>query len=602
MEAKIERQAFSALRTFKKLKRLHISLFAMLLALTTICQAQDRLRNTIYVLDCTRSMGGYNGSPNIWVPTKNFLKAELEKEARENPNAKVTVLPFQEKVLHPINVNLNDISWSNLENVLDGYVEHVTATNICDSWLEAEKLIDQSDDNYIVLMTDGHDNIGGTVNEANRTARLGQILREFCGKYQNTKGFYVELTSAASLPPGIQDAIDICSDLYKIDATGGIPSFGCASEEVININTRDLPGDITLGFSNSGTFAARLDTLDNPYVTFSVKDNKICQGKVVLHVESKFGDDTETLNKAINASAVNFTMKIESDEVIITNPELDVVLHTTPLRTLDLNVEEAKVMRVTPFLWVKGNPSDTLRWNLDPVFSEEAVSDNSFVMFRLRSDKDLASYSVQFNGGELHNDSIIIIRPGQNATIEVIIPAKEKDGRFNLSLNEITAGNLDRLNGIPRRNSIIMLKGSVDTKTSIAEIVFWSILGLIALFLFAWFGFIRNQKYPKFKRGIITIQQPYFATLRVKGYRMVVFSPSVRKQSMFDKIWRGTILYHTNAVWVCDAEVHPSGRNMRFRCPSGSLICSPQPLLMSGQSFDIINPSDVNAKIVININ
>lgn len=192
-----------------QLRGLCVSFLVLLLSLPAVSRAQSRQRNTIYVLDCTGSMSGYNGSPDIWAPTKKFLRSELEKEARENPGATVTVLPFQEKVLHPIRVNLNNIAWPNLERVLDGYTKNVTATNICDSWLEAERYIDQSCDNYIVLMTDGHDNIGGTANEANRTERLERILHDFCGKYQNTKGFYVQLTQAASLPAGILEAIDL---------------------------------------------------------------------------------------------------------------------------------------------------------------------------------------------------------------------------------------------------------------------------------------------------------------------------------------------------------------------------------------------------------
>ncbi|MDE6022044.1 MAG: VWA domain-containing protein, partial [Muribaculaceae bacterium] len=160
-------------------------------------QSSPRQRNTIYVLDCTGSMCGYNGAPNIWQPTKQFLKSELKKEAKENPNARVVILPFQDKVHHPIHVDLKNIAWQRLENVLDSYVQKLTGTNICDSWLEAEKYIDQSCDNYIVLMTDGQDNAGG---KPNGNERLAQILKAFCGKYKNTKGFYVELTQAASLP------------------------------------------------------------------------------------------------------------------------------------------------------------------------------------------------------------------------------------------------------------------------------------------------------------------------------------------------------------------------------------------------------------------
>ncbi len=322
-------------------------------ALAGVAQSTSRKRNTIYVLDCTGSMSGYNGAPDIWQPTKQFLKAELEKEAKENPNSRVVILPFQDKVHHPIHVNLKNIGWPKLESVLDGYVKQLTGTNICDSWLEAERYIDQSCDNYIVLMTDGQDNSNGNGNQ-----RLAAILKAFCGKYKNTKGFYVELTQAASLPAGIKNVIDVCDDLTVIDASAGIPSFGCYSSDVIEINTRDLPTDITLGFSNSGTFAANLLNDANKFVTFSIKGNSISQGKITIHVESKFGDNIEALNRAIGQPSIELPIVVQSDDVIITNPEIDVVLNTKPMRQLNLKVDDAKksyssAEHIKPFRWVK---------------------------------------------------------------------------------------------------------------------------------------------------------------------------------------------------------------------------------------------------------
>lgn len=586
----------------QNLKKIYITFISILISFSAVFQIQGRQRNTIYVLDCTGSMNGFNGSPNIWEPTKAFLKSELEKEAKENPNARVTILPFQDKVLHPIVVNLNHIAWSNLENILDNYLKNITATNICDSWLEAEKYIDQSCDNYIVLMTDGHDNIGGTSNEPNRIALLEKILRNFCGKFENTKGFYVELTSAATLPNGIQNAIDICDDLYKIDATDGIPSFGCTSEEVIAINSRDLPTDIVLGFSNSGTFNTTLSVDNNSYLKFSIVGNQIKQGKITIHIESKFGDDIEALNKAIDAPSENFLLQLQSDEVIITNPNLNVVLNTTPLRSLDLATSNFDIERVKPFLWIKGNPSDTLRWDLKTEFTDEAIKDNSSAKFKVRSNNDLNDYIISFNGETLSKDSTIVIKPNQPSIIEFIIPNTSKDGEYSLSLNEIRSNNLDRLNGKSPSNSQIILDGHLKTSISILEIIVWSICGLIVLFLLGWFLFIRNQKYPKFNKGIITIQSPYFATIRVKGHRKIVFTSKSQTQGFFDKLWKGKILYHVNPIWPSDIEITPSGKNMRFRTFSNTLICTPQPLLMRGLSYEITDTKNPSFKIVINVN
>ncbi len=589
------------------LKRAILVLVSILVLFPVFSQTKSRQRNIIYVLDCTGSMGGYNGAPNIWAPTKQFLKSELVKEAKENNGSRVTILPFQQKVLQPINVDLtNKEAWPEIENTLDVYLAQLTATNICDSWLEGEKYIDESCDNYLVLMTDGHDNIGGSANESKRIDLLGQILKNFCGKYKNTKGFYVELTKAAALPQVIELSIQNCDDLYKIDASEGIPTFGCISDNQINVNTRDLPKDVVLGFSNSGTFASKLIEEGNELVNLSLKDDKISKGKIVLHIESKVGNDTEILNKAIGAPTTDISFDIESDDVIITNPEMNLTLHAIPLRTLDIKLSDkdnvTEIERTKPFLWVKGNESDTLIWHIETEFSDEAVANHSSAIFSIHCDKDMSDCRMIFNGEEIANDSKAMITPGENALIEIIVPSEVDDRDFNITLTEVESTNLDRINGEDPASATVMLGGNVDTSTSATEIVTWCLAGLIVLFLLLWFLIVRNLKYPKFNRGIIVIQSPYYASLKVKGYRLVVMTAHQQKQGFFDRIWKGKILYHVHLEWVSDVEITPSGKNMRFRCASGQLICDPTPVLTCGSSYKIIDKTNTNSKIDVTIN
>ncbi len=582
------------------MKRITIALIASLVVFIAFCQESGRQRNTVYVFDCTKSMAGHNGAPNIWDQTKNFLKSELEKEAQENPNALVTVLPFQDRVHHPIKVDLRNINWPNINNVLDQYVQNITGTNICDSWLTAEKYVDPACDNYIVLLTDGQDNV-------NSQGRLSTILREFCGKFRNTKGFYVELTKGATLPEGVQSAIDLCQDLYNIDASAGIPSFGCSSEDVIHINTRDLPIDIPLGFSNSGIFSASLANDSNPYVSFSVKGGKIQKGKMILHVESKHGENIETLNKIMGGQTVDLSVTVESPDVIITNPDLDVVLHNTPLRTLDTTSDEngaisSSVDRVKPFLWIKGNPIDTLRWDLNPKFNEAAHRDGSVALFKVKADRDLSAATMLYNGSPIGNDSTIAIQSNEPAVIELLVSQQDEDNTIDLTLVEIDSYNLDRFNGVRPKGATVSLSGEYKTSMSLVEILLWVLLGVIALLLILWFAVIRNQKYPKFSRGIINIQSPYYASIRVKGYRMVVIGPKANPQGWFDRLWRGKILYHVNPLWPCLIEITPSGKNMRFRCPSGELISDPTPIWTRNCEYKVFDPGAPSTKFDININ
>lgn len=588
------------------MKNFIISLF--LIFGFAICGFSEiRQRNTIIVLDCTGSMGGYNGAPDIWGPTKKFLKTKLEKEANSNSESIVTILPFQDKVLTPINVNLKSIDWPNIERTLDGYIKNITATNICDSWLKAESYIDETKENYIILLTDGHDNIGGSANEAARTAKLAQILRAFCNKYTNTNGFYVELTDAAILPQELQKAIEDCNELHNVNATQGIPVFGSSAENVIHVNTRDLPADIDVGFSEADTFNANLMQEESPYFKVSIKDGKISKGKLTIRVESKLGDNIEALNKAIGKDQTDLDLTIESDQVEIKNPDLELVVHTTPLRSLEIfggsNEEISATMeRKKPFLWIKGNAIDTLRWDLQPKFNDAATKAGANVKFMVKANQDLSAYTLLYNGQEL-TDSIFEILPSGGAVLELLVPQEVKDNNIHLKLNEIDSNNLDRINGERPQNADWTVEGEYKTSRTLFEIIFWIVVGLIVIFLVAWFCGIRNKMYPKFRGGTVTITSPYYGTISLKGKRKVIAGPTAKKQSAFDRIWRGKVSYHANPEWRSEVEITPRGRqNMRFRSPKGEYVSSPTNLWVRHSQYEIINQNDNKNKIEIQTN
>ncbi len=586
------------------MKKAFLTILILLIGLNAVCHAQGiRQRNIIYVLDCTGSMNGYNGAPDIWAPTKKFLKSELEKEARENPDAKITILPFQEKVLSPITVNPRDLKWSEYEATLDKYIGNLTATNICDSWLAAEKCIDRSCDNYIVLMTDGHDNIGGAANESARIEKLTEILKEFCGKYDNTKGMYVELTKSASLPDGIRNVIDICDNLYNIDASDGIPSFGCVADDRIVINTRDLPLDLDFGFSNSGKFKATVDDDDNEFVEVTIKNGYINRGVCTIHIESKFGDDIDRLNKAIGAKETDVDLTVESDDVIIINPEISLVLTTSEVRSLDLAADTlARIDRIKPFLWIKGNPVDTLRWNLSPRFSPQAITDGSIVKFGLKSTTPLDGCTLLFDNEQVGPDSIVWLTPTSAGVLELLVPSDVADRTFDLQLHEIGVKDIDRINSVRPGAGVVNLTGVCDTSLSWLEILVWILAALLILALLAWFAFIKKMKYPTFKAGMITVNDPYFANITAKGARKVIFTNNpAAKQGALNRLFTGRVLYHANPAWPCEAELTPSGRkNMRFRSSSGRLISDPSSIWVphQDQTYRILDSQDNNKPVI----
>lgn len=566
--------------------------------------AQTRQRNLIYVIDCTGSMAGFNGSPNVWDDTKKFLKEQLEKEAKENPESRIVILPFQDKVHTPIKVDLGNINWPRLNNVLDDYVKNLTATNICDSWIEAEKYIDETRYNYLILMTDGLDNVGGSARQDARAALLAKILAGFCGKYKNTRGAYLKLTAAANLPKNVEDVIRNCDDIDIVDITDGSWPPGIILENEININTRDLPIDIPIGFSTAGKYNAEIINGDNDYVKFSLKDNLIGKGQLVIHVESKLGDNVMALNKAIGSDPLSLFLAIKSDEVKIINPEIEVVLHPVPLRTLNFTTSRAdslhsELSRVNNFLWIKGNTVDTLNWDLEPLFNEYATLAHSCAEFQLHSTGSLSDLTLLYNGSPVDTDSIISVKPEVGSLIQLLVPHEEKNSGYKLELTEISSKDLDRINDQSSKGFRFILQGKTDTHRSLIEIIVWILLCLIVVLIILWFLFIRDQIYPKFKKGTLVIQSPYFATIKTKGNRMIVFTSQSHSQSWLDRLVKGKIIYNVNPIWTSDVEIVPSGKNMRFRSPSGVFTSTPSPVFSRGCSYEVFNPDAPTTKVDI---
>lgn len=573
------------------MKKLSAFLLMMLLALNVV--AQNRLRNKIYILDCTKSMEGYNGSPDIWQQTKDYLREDIEEEANSNPDTRITIVPFQGSTLHTINIDPKNISWNQHESVLNSYMSNITGTNICDAWLEAEKLIDPTRENYIFLLTDGNDNINGP-------NRLASILKAFCEKNKNTLGFYIELTNAAQLPQIVRDAIDQCDRLSVIK---GHVKIGGVIEDEIHVNTRDLPQDVTFEFSNAGRFNARAEYADNDFVEVSLVDNIIDKGNLVYRItpQKQFANNISALNKAMNSDEVVIPIELVTDEITVVNPRVYLHLHNKPLRSLDIDTTlTAVVNRTEPFLWIKGNQVDTVRWVLNPIFNKPAMSDKSQIEYHVAVTDKLPQESIMlFNGHEIP-DSSIIIAPGNENILELIVPQGTPNGKSFIKLIPISKSNLDRVNGqVPSYEDYIHLQGEYSSSWSWLEWLFWILIALIVLLLFVWFGFIRNSKYPKFKKGRITVTAPYYGTIPVRGYRKIILGSRSGKQSGLDKIFKGKILYHVNPAWPSEIVITPgSKRSMRYSSPDGRLISDPMPTWMTGESYRILDTADGNRKII----
>ena len=285
-----------------------ISLFILLLAAMLFCHAQ-RERNYIYLMDCTQSMNGFKGAPDIWMPTKDFLRQSIVSDPA---GSTITVVPFQGNTHEAITFKRQDMDWEKIESTLDEHIKTVTGTNIYDAWLAGESKIDRNRDNYLILLTDGEDT------DPQRKQRFKDLIAAFCGKYKNVHAFYVQLTANAKIDGELRRLIDMCSQLHVVSVDGTIKPFGAFAQNSLSVNTLSLPVKVVMPFSDFGTFKATVRCSD-PYLDVTLDGDRIENGKAAFIISSKFGADKAAIYQAIGEPEYEFSFTVDSPDCFIVN-------------------------------------------------------------------------------------------------------------------------------------------------------------------------------------------------------------------------------------------------------------------------------------------
>ena len=556
----------------------------------------QRERNYIYLLDCTKSMIGFNGSPNIWESTKSYLKGELGKHTT---GTTLHVIPFQGDVLPGFDFNAEDFNakkWSEIETKINGYVEDLTGTNICDAWDATGKYIDKHKDNYIILLTDGKDTKNGM-------AAVAKKLSEWCGKYPNTYAFYVQLTQAA-IDKGVADAINICDNEFVVDASKGIPVFGSFDNGlVIYANTLNLDRTHKLGFSSVGKYNAKAVSAD-PYFDVKVVNNKIENGIVPIQIVAKH--PIAQINSAI-PEVYNFTFEVRSDEVSIINPTVKVQMTNKPERTLEILSEETDMGKATwydRFLFWGASAPDTLSIDLKATFNDEARKDGSAVDLQIVDSDGGKDFQLFYNGHKVDNGKITL--KGNDKTpniLSIVFDHNAKEGKRYLEIKAIAKHELDNVNNQPVGQYQLSLRSKyVVNWNPLKTILMWlGIFIIVALLL--WFLFVKHFIYPAISVKTIQINDPYFSKVNVKGKRRIVFTNSKMEQSLMSRIFTGEILYKKNEIWTSPLAFEAGAKKKTLRVMrTKDYVFDPYSTALKAPNDYVVENVNNGTKIKITIN
>lgn len=235
-----------------------------------------------------------------------------------------------------------------------------------------------------------------------------------------------------------------------------------------------------------------------------------------------------------------------------------------------------------------------LNFNGDAKGDEDCFAAMSFV------DKD---------GNPIPNDILEITVDGkvlQNDTFKIVPSDNVKTVAFRF-LPQAEAGNhqgyikllsykLDRFNEQELTGeSIDVMKWNLyfnKQMNPLACVIMWIGI-LIILFILIWFIVIRRVCYPKFGSIQKTFNVPRMAPLIVKfkGARMVIVSASPQiKQSVWDVLWRGKVIYKTHPAFVSPIVLKPGKKNKiiaKVQAETYQVLPNPIPGIGSATIIDI---------------
>ena len=167
-------------------------LILALLLITSTIFSQNKVDNNILIIDNTRSMVGFGGSPVIWDDVKSFINQYVDSVNKGNI---ITVYSFATDLSIPVKFTINSI---NDKTRVKNYINAMQATGLNTCIANAlEKTISQLDKNKrnrILLFTDGNENC---------TNNFSSLVKQYNLRKGDVNNIYFIPFNQSNFNPGI---------------------------------------------------------------------------------------------------------------------------------------------------------------------------------------------------------------------------------------------------------------------------------------------------------------------------------------------------------------------------------------------------------------
>lgn len=569
--------------------RIRIALLFVMFLCYNYSFAQKQ-RNYIYVFDCTASMKDYK----IYEPAKKWLHEDIDRQADD---AMITIIPFRDYPDDVITFEKKSFDWKKIEDKFNKLISspHMF-TGICRAWDEAVKNLNPEMENYFYVLTDGENNPDGKLD----TTDLLNHINSWCEDHPNDYGFYVTLSSEAKkiIPENIS------CDLFKVvDGSTHLAPFGVFVPDGFTVSLREIKQK-TIGFSTAGKFSATA-TCDDPYFNVRLKDGQIADGVATFLVEPK--SSVENLTEELPIS-YQFTFSVLADENVlnIVNDQISVNVENRPVRNIEIvSIEQsAKVTWYDKFLFWGAKKQDTIHIPLRTVWNNLAKKyDSEMTIHTSCSSLNASDYTLLLNGKEVSSNSFKLSAQDENDVLSFIFSTSAPEGKHFIQLQSKSGDfeNVETVNDEPVLNYDNKIRLKYDEVWNPMKwfcfIIFLILFGLLLL----WFFVLKRIFYPTFKIKRIQINEPYYKSKTIKGARLFIMTAKNNKQNIFNRWFKGKIIYEVNSEWIDPIEFTPFKKGAKVKT-FGKYSVEPYTLVIEKQQDYTFDHVDSHVKMQITVN
>ena len=518
----------------------------------------------------------------MWRPLKEAI-IECIEFAEEDPGNDISIVTFHDNIRDIFTRNVSSEGKADLKKYVETYkYQSHKYTNIVDPINKFYSVLGDNNIKYMFLFTDGENDHPET------KPRFIHTLDSWTDKTagQNAYGFYVLVHPNAD-KPNIRKSIESQDNLWIVpDAKVRIKICSLPSSIKYNVRDEKGPKDIYMRGKYSGASGELNLTSNDQYYDVICSDKSISNGKLSFEVKKKNGVIVPE-NHTINLSPVI----ANADQYTFVGPkDIQLTVSNLPERSLNLLIEGNNLGKAThhdSFLISKEKFKPASK-KVGIVFSDQAKKENSSALMKVyfvdKKGQPVSSasqnLSLSINDNVLSGDSFMLSSDIDSLSLSVNGTTKTNSGSYYGRI-EIIPNNLDNysINGVP---DVYIWKVRYEQKWNPLKLgLSFLILMLVAAFL-VWMLILKPMFYPKFGSIQKTFNIPGMAPLIVKfkGARKVVIAAShQKKQSGWDKFWKGKVLYKTHPAFTSPVTMRPAkGRRIIAKVDCGTYRIAPNPI------------------------